>query len=70
MRKIVLLAVWLLLISSSASAQTRWMKQHPDVSWKYLARWEKDHQWLTPARIGKLHFQKQIRDKIVFFMGL
>ncbi|MEA1927810.1 MAG: tetratricopeptide repeat protein [Candidatus Auribacterota bacterium] len=34
------------------------MRLHPDVSWKYLARWEKEHQWLTPARIGKLHFQK------------
>jgi len=34
------------------------MRRHPDVSWKYLARWEQEHQWLTPARIGKLHFQK------------
>lgn len=58
MKKIILAFLCLLFLSTSLYSQTRWMRLHPDVSWKYLAQWEKEHQWLTPARIGKLHFQK------------
>jgi len=58
MKKISLAIICLLFFASSANSQTRWMRLHPDVSWKYLAQWESEHQWLTPARIGKLHFQK------------
>jgi tetratricopeptide (TPR) repeat protein len=58
MKKISLSLICFLCFLSSAFPQTRWMRLHPDVSWKYLAQWEKEHQWLTPARIGKLHFQK------------
>lgn len=58
MKKIILSFVCLSVFSSSVYTQTRWMRLHPDVSWKYLAQWEQKHQWLTPARIGKLHFQK------------
>ncbi len=59
MRKILfLLLIGGLIFTSSAASQTRWMRLHPDVSWRYLERWEKEHQWLTPARAGRLHFQK------------
>jgi len=58
MKKTILALICFLCFLSSAFPQTRWMRLHPDVSWKYLAKWEKEHQWLTPARIGKLHFQK------------
>ena len=57
MKKIVLLFACLFFLSSFVSAQTRWMRLHPDVSWKYLEQWEKKHQWLTPAREGRIHFQ-------------
>jgi len=46
------------MLSSTASSQTRWMRLHPDVSWNYLKEWEKEHSWLTPAREGKIFFQK------------
>ncbi len=52
----IILAV--VLLPPTLSAQTRWMRLHPDVSWKYLKHWEKKHRWLTPAREGKLLFQK------------
>lgn len=47
-----------LLFSSGLLAQTRWMRLHPEVSWKYLERWEQEHQWLTPAREGRIHFEQ------------
>ncbi len=58
MKKTILSLICFICFLSSAFPQTRWMRLHPDVSWKYLAQWENEHQWLTPARIGKLHFQK------------
>ena len=57
MRKIITI-IFLFMLSSTASAQTRWMRLHPDVSWNYLKEWEKEHRWLTPAREGKILFQK------------
>ncbi len=59
MKKTVLLAALFGLLSSSAVfSQTRWMRLHPEVSWKYLEHWEREHQWLTPAREGRIHFEK------------
>ncbi len=56
--KIAFAITCLFFLSLSVSAQTRWMRLHPDVSWKYLEQWEQKHQWLTPAREGRLNFQK------------
>ena len=58
MKKSALLIIFLLLFSGLSSAQTRWMRLHPDVSWKYLKQWEKKHTWLTPSREGRGLFQK------------
>ncbi|MFH1038094.1 MAG: tetratricopeptide repeat protein [PVC group bacterium] len=58
MKKIMLCLIWCLLLPAVAVPQTRWMRLHPDVSWKYLEQWEKKHQWLTPAREGRWYFQK------------
>ena len=58
MKKIILSFACIFFLVSPVSAQTRWMRLHPDVSWKYLEQWEKKHQWLTPAREGRIHFQK------------
>lgn len=51
------------LLPASLQAQTRWMRLHPDVSWKYLKHWEKKHSWLAPAWEGKLLFQKGEMEK-------
>ncbi|HPQ66904.1 MAG TPA: tetratricopeptide repeat protein [bacterium] len=48
-----------LAAAASAGSQTRWMREHPDVSWNYLRSWEARHQWLTPRREGRLLFQKE-----------
>lgn len=58
--KIILLiaALGCLNFPLSAGAQTPWMRRYPDVSWRYLENWEKEHQWLTPAREGRIYFQK------------
>jgi tetratricopeptide (TPR) repeat protein len=59
MKKILFcVAIAGLILSTSAAAKTPWMRKHPDVSWRYLERWEKEHQWLTPAREGRIYFQK------------
>ncbi len=59
MKNKILSAVIILLVSvPAAGAKTPWMRRHPDVSWRYLELWEREHQWLTPAREGRLHFQK------------
>lgn len=47
-----------LIFTPGSQAQTPWMRQHPDVSWQYLKHWEAEHQWLTPAREGRIHFEK------------
>jgi len=57
MKKFLFLAAaGCLLIAPAIPAQTPWMRRHPEVSWRYLERWEKEHQWLTPAREGRIHF--------------
>ncbi len=56
--KILSAVVILLVVVPAARAKTPWMRRHPDVSWRYLERWEREHQWLTPAREGRLYFQK------------
>lgn len=58
--KLALLIVLLggLVFPPGSGAQTPWMRRHPDVSWQYLTHWEAEHQWLTPAREGRIHFQK------------
>jgi tetratricopeptide (TPR) repeat protein len=58
-KKIIFAAlIGCLAFSSVVFSQTRWIRLHPDVSRQYLERWEKEHQWLTPARGGRIYFQK------------
>ena len=58
MKNIAGVLISLLILIPAVRGQTPWMRKYPDVSWKYLEKWEKTHQWLTPAREGKLYFQK------------
>jgi len=58
MRKgLIALALIAFAATASAAPMTRWMRLHPDVSWNYLRRWEKTHQWLTPGREGRELFR-------------
>lgn len=36
--------------------RTPWMRRYPDVSWRYLERWERSHTWLAPLREGRRLF--------------
>ncbi len=52
----VLLSAVLFSAASGSFGRTPWMRRYPDVSWRYLERWERDHTWLAPLREGRRLF--------------
>lgn len=57
MKKIVTAGAFLSVIAAAtASGRTPWMRRYPDVSRRYLERWERSHPWLAPLREGRRLF--------------